>query len=181
MRIISGKFKSIQIPFNKSLKVRPTTSSAKEALFNILENKDILTNSEVLDLFSGTGSIAYEFISRGAKSVICVDRQINSVKFIRSIATKHAMNITTYREDALKYVLKSRKKSLDIIFADPPFNIENIEEIPKIILNSGILKNNGLLIFEHGRGVNFQESTNFIEIRTYNNVNFSFFKKTSEK
>lgn len=181
MRIISGKFKSIHIPFNKSIKARPTTSSAKEALFNILENKDILTDSEVLDLFSGTGNIAYEFISRGAKSVICVDTQINSIKFIRSIATKHSMNITTFRADALKFVLKSRKKSLDIIFADPPYNLENIQKIPELILNSGILKKNGLLIFEHGRKVNFQESTNFIEKRTYSNVNFSFFKIKSEK
>ena len=181
MRIISGKFKSIHIPFNKSIKARPTTSSAKEALFNILENKDILKDSEVLDLFSGTGSIAYEFISRGAVSVICVDKQINSVKFIRSIATKHSMNISTYRADALKYVLKSKNKSLDIIFADPPYNLENIEKIPELILNSGILKKNGLLIFEHGREVNFQESTNFIEKRTYSNVNFSFFKIISEK
>ena len=181
MRIISGKFRSIYIPFNKSIKARPTTSSAKEALFNILENKDVLTGSEVLDLFAGTGSIAYEFISRGAKSVVCVDKQINSIKFIRSIAIKHSMNITTCRSDALKYILKSRKKSLDIIFADPPYNFKNIEKIPELILNCGILKKNGLLIFEHGRDVNFQESTNFIEKRTYSNVNFSFFRITSEK
>ena len=181
MRIISGKFKSIHIPFNKSIKARPTTSSAKEALFNILENKDIIIGADVLDLFSGTGSIAYEFISRGAKSVTCVDKQINSIKFIRSIATKHAMNITTFRADALKYILKSSKKSLDIIFADPPYKLENIKEIPEYILNSGILKRNGLLIFEHSRDVNFQESTNFIEKRTYSNVNFSFFKIKSEK
>ena len=181
MRIISGKFKSIHIPFNKSIKARPTTSSAKEALFNILENKKIIKSAEVLDLFSGTGSIAYEFISRGAKSVICVDKQINSIKFIRLMATKHAMNITTYRTDAIKYVLKSRKKSLDIIFADPPYNLENIEEIPELILNSEILKKNGLLIFEHGKNISFQESTNFIEKRTYSNVNFSFFRIKSEK
>ena len=181
MRIISGKYKSIHVPFNKSIKARPTTSSAKEALFNILENKDILTDSEVLDLFSGTGSIAYEFISRGAKSVICVDKQINSIKFIRSIATKHSMNILTFRADALKYVSKCKKQSLDIIFADPPYNLENIQKIPELILNSEILKEDGLLIFEHGRDVNFQESTNFIKQRTYSNVNFSFFKIISEK
>jgi 16S rRNA (guanine(966)-N(2))-methyltransferase RsmD len=181
LRIISGKFKSIQIPFNKSIKARPTTSSAKEALFNILENKDILTDSEVLDLFSGTGGIAYEFISRGANSVICVDRNISSIKFIRSIATKHSMNITTFRADALKFILKTKKKSLDIIFADPPYNQENIQKIPELILNSGILKKNGLLNFEHSRDVNFQESTNFIEKRTYSSVNFSFFKIKSEK
>ena len=70
---------------------------------------------------------------------------------------------------------------MDIIFADPPFNIENIEEIPKIILNNWNSKNNGLLIFEHGRDVNFQESTNFIEIRTYNYYKTFFLKKTSEK
>ena len=92
MRIISGKYKSIYIPNNKSIKARPTTSTAKEALFNILENRVLISKLDILDLFSGTGSIAYEFISRGAQSVVCVDRQINSVKFINLNAKKLSIN-----------------------------------------------------------------------------------------
>ena len=88
MRIIGGKYKSRIIPYNKKIKARPTTDSAKEALFNILENKSSLEDIVVLDLFSGTGNIAYEFISRGARQVICVDNQLNAIKFINTQAQK---------------------------------------------------------------------------------------------
>ena len=109
MRIISGKYKSIYIPNNKSIKARPTTSTAKEALFNILENRVLISELDILDLFSGTGSIAYEFISRGAQSVICVDTQISAVKFINLNAKKLSMNIKTVKAKAWKLIEKTKK------------------------------------------------------------------------
>ena len=175
MRIISGKYKSIYIPNNKKIKARPTTSNAKEALFNILENRGLISNFEVLDLFAGTGAIAYEFISRGAKSVICVDQQINSVKFINSNAKKFSMNINTIKANFRKYLEKTKENSFDIIFADPPYNLENLNKIPELIFKKKVLKKNGYLIIEHGKNISFQESNNFIEQRTYSSVNFSFF------
>ena len=181
MRIISGKYKSIYIPNNKTIKARPTTSTAREALFNILENRVFISELNVLDLFSGTGSIAYEFISRGAPSVVCVDKQINSVKFINLIAKKLSMNIMTVKANAWKFIDKAKENSFDLIFADPPYNLENLNQIPHIIFKKKILKKNGWLIMEHGKDVNFEETTNFIERRTYSSVNFSFFKLESEK
>jgi 16S rRNA (guanine(966)-N(2))-methyltransferase RsmD len=181
MRIISGKYKSIYIPNNKSIKARPTTSTAKEALFNILENRVLISKLDILDLFSGTGSIAYEFISRGAQSVVCVDRQINSVKFINLNAKKLSMNIKTVKANAWKFIEKTEEDSFDLIFADPPYNLENLNQIPHLIFEKKILKKNGWLIMEHGKDVNFEETTNFIERRTYSSVNFSFFKLDGEK
>ena len=97
MRIIGGKYKSRRIPFSKKIKARPTTDTAKESLFNILENQLDLNDKEVLDLFSGTGNISYEFISRGAKQVTSVDQQLNSVKFINEQSKKWSMNIKTIK------------------------------------------------------------------------------------
>jgi 16S rRNA (guanine(966)-N(2))-methyltransferase RsmD len=181
MRIISGKYKSIYIPNNKNIKARPTTSTAKEALFNILENRVLISELNVLDLFSGTGSIAFEFISRGAQSVVCVDKQVNSVKFINLNAKKLSMNIKTVKANAWKFIEKTKENSYDLIFADPPYNLENINQIPLLIFEKRILKKNGWLIMEHGKDVNFEETSNFIERRTYSSVNFSFFKLNSEK
>jgi 16S rRNA (guanine(966)-N(2))-methyltransferase RsmD len=181
LRIISGKYKSIYIPFNKNIKARPTTNTAKEALFNILENRGLVSDLNILDIFAGTGSIAYEFISRGATRVTCVDKQMSCIKFIINTAKKLDMNIKTFRTNAFKYIEKSEKNNFDIVFADPPYDLSNIEDLPELIFKSEILKKNGLLIVEHSRNTNFQETTNFIEQRTYSNVNFSFFKINSEK
>jgi len=181
MRIISGKYKSIYIPNNKNIKARPTTSTAKEALFNILENRVSISGLEVLDLFSGTGGIAYEFISRGAQSVVCVDQQISSVKYINSNAKKLSMNIRTIKANAWRFIEKAKENSYDIIFADPPYNLEDLDKIPHLIFEKKILKKDGWLIMEHGKDVNFEETINFIERRSYSSVNFSFFKINSEK
>ena len=177
MRVIGGKYKSRIIPYNKKIKARPTTDSAKEALFNILENKTILEDIQVLDLFSGTGNIAYEFISRGAKHVICVDNQLNAVKFINTQAKKWDMDIKTYKANAYSFLEKEiNKPKYDIIFADPPYDQQKVIELPDIISQKNLIKENGWLILEHSKNVGFHKSANFIEQRTYSSVNFSFFK-----
>ena len=176
MRIISGKYKSIYIPNDKSIKARPTTSTAKEALFSILENRIEFEDLEVLDLFSGSGGIAYEFSSRGAKIVTCVDNQANSVKSIRFNANKLSMNIKTVKINAWKFLEKQEQESYDLIFADPPYDLNNLQKIPKVILEKKLLRKNGWLIMEHGKKINFEEYPNFIEKRKYGSVNFSFFK-----
>jgi 16S rRNA (guanine(966)-N(2))-methyltransferase RsmD len=179
MRIIAGKYKSRSIPFNKRIKARPTTDNAKEALFNILENRISLLGISVLDLFSGTGNIAYEFISRGAESVKCIDNQMSSVKFINEQSRKWEMNIKTYKTNAFSF-LEKNSESFDIIFADPPYDHEKTTEIPEIIFKNKFLKKDGWLILEHGRNINFQENTNFEQQRTYSSVNFSFFKNKNQ-
>ena len=176
MRIIAGKYKSIYIQNDKSIKARPTTSAAKEALFNILENKINLNELEILDLFSGTGAIAFEFISRGAKKVTCVDQQVNSVKYIKFQAQRLSMNIKTVKVNAWKFLELTKPHCYDIIFADPPYDLVHLSELPKVIFNKMMIKRNGWLIMEHGKDINFNNTINFIEKRSYSSVNFSFFK-----
>ena len=80
MRIISGDYKGRRITAPKKLPVRPTTDMAKESLFNILNNLFLFGSISVLDLFSGTGNISYEFASRGVKNIVCVDKNYHCIR-----------------------------------------------------------------------------------------------------
>lgn len=174
MRIIGGKYKSHFIPINKKIKARPTTNMAKEALFNILDNKISLNNINVLDIFCGTGNISYEFASRGAGKITSVDNQINAINFVKKQKNHWGMNIIPIKKNALSF-LEFTKDKYDIIFADPPYDFNRLEDIPKIVFERNLLSSNGLLILEHSSQKNFEKSANFMEQRTYSSVNFSFF------
>lgn len=177
MRIVSGTCRGRSIVPPKNLKARPTTDFAKENLFNILNNKYDFDEMAILDLFSGTGSISYEFASRGAGSVTSVE--INSVHhdFIVATAKKLGLtNIYALKANVFLYI-KSCKRSYDIVFADPPYDLEGVGDIPELIISSGLLKDGGILIFEHGEKLNFWEHPSFCEVRTYGSVHFSIFKQ----
>ena len=176
MRIIGGKCKGRRIVAPKSIKVRPTTDFAKEGLFNILNNIVTIENKNVLDLFSGTGNISFEFASRGAKNVLSIDRQMSSIKFISNKAKELDLSISTKRFDVFKFIAKSSNTTFDLIFADPPYDNTKVELLPDSILNTSILKKEGLLILEHGNENDFSNHPNLIDKRTYSRVNFSFFK-----
>ena len=175
MRIIRGKLKGKRINAPKSIKARPTTDFGKESLFNILENQISIDQISVLDLFAGTGNISYEFASRGANKIICIDHQKSSINFINDSAKTFDLPIRAIKSDVFKF-LKNTEHTFDMIFADPPYDHTKSHEIPLIIFNSSILHNKGLLIIEHGFENDFSSHENFIEKRTYSRVNFSFFK-----
>jgi 16S rRNA (guanine(966)-N(2))-methyltransferase RsmD len=177
MRIVGGKYKGRIFRPNKSFKARPTTDIAKEGLFNILENRYDFSNKDVLDLFSGTGSMGYEFLSRGSERVTLVESQFNHYKFILDVVAKlQADNVRVFKADVFKYVKKS-PDTYNIIFADPPFDLSNFMEVPDAILDANILAPEGLLIVEHAKEVTFVTHPNFKEVRKYGKVNFSFFEK----
>ena len=176
MRIISGTNKGRKIIPPKDLKARPTTDFAKESLFNILNNKIDFENILALDVFSGTGSISYEFASRGAKLVIAIEINSRHVAFIRNESKKLNLNIKVVQANAF-YYLKKTKLNFDIIFCDPPYDIAGIEQIPDIIYKNEVLLPNGILILEHSKKYNFSEHAYFNEVRQYGSVHFSFFSK----
>lgn len=153
--------------------MRPTTDFAKESLFNILNNKVDLDGLEVLDLFCGTGNISFEFASRNC-SVDAVDQNINGLRFVLNTAKELKLNIKTTKSDVFKY-LKAMPKKYDIVFADPPYDLENIPQIHELVTQHDILKDNGWLIIEHGPKTDLSNLNNFYEHRKYGNVNFSFF------
>ena len=176
MRIIGGKLKGLRLNPPKNLPVRPTTDLAKEALFNILQNQIEFDNITVLDLFSGTGNIAMEFASRGAEKVTGVDRSIQCVHYLKDASRQHGLTqIEAFKADVFKY-LDMETEQYDLIFADPPYDLNKIPEIPKIVFDKKLLKPDGMLIVEHQSMQNLSNHPAFTEQRKYGHSSFSFFK-----
>ena len=176
MRIVSGLYKSRKITHPADLPVRPTTDMAKEALFNILGNTICFDEIRVLDLFSGTGNISYEFASRGCKTIFAVEKNYKCVRFINEIKSKlEIRGFNIIRADVFQY-LKNQCQMFDVIFADPPYDLEEYHKIPELVFNNEMLHPNGLLIIEHPESINFSKHEHFKEIRKYGKVHFSFFE-----
>ncbi len=177
MRIVSGKYKGRHISPPKNFRARPTTDFAKENIFNILNNNFDFSELSVLDLFSGTGSISYEFASRECNSVISVESNFKHHIFIKKTIEELGLkqNVKAIKSDAFRYV-KSCREKFDIVFADPPYELKEIESIPGYIFEHTILNENGWLIVEHGDKTNFSKHPGFRETRKYGGVNFSIFE-----
>ncbi len=177
MRIIHGKYKSKRIVAPDNLPVRPTTDMAKEGLFNVIDNEFYIENLVVLDLFSGTGNMSYEFASRGAKSITSVDLNYNCIRFIKKTAREldfSQMNI--FKSDAKKFV-ESSTATFRLIFADPPYNMDGQDELFEYIMNSNLLEDRGWLIIEHDSHHSFENITGFKQQRRYGSVNFTILEK----
>lgn len=177
MRIISGKNRGRRITAPKKLPVRPTTDMAKEALFNILNNDYYFEDLKILDLFSGTGNIAYEFGSRGCKSITCVDAHQGCVKFINDTSKELELDITALKSDVFSYLEKVSIKS-DIIFADPPYDLpfEDFSKIPEFVFSRELLLEEGVLIVEHSKHTDLSSLPNFSKEKKYGGSVFSFFE-----
>ncbi|HBF87045.1 MAG TPA: 16S rRNA (guanine(966)-N(2))-methyltransferase RsmD [Bacteroidales bacterium] len=176
MRIISGYFKGKHIIPGKNFNARPTTDVAKEGLFNILNNHFDYSELKVLDLFSGTGSISYEFASRGVMDITSIELNFKNYAFIKkTIADLQFDQIISFRADAFKF-LKMSNLTYDIIFADPPYELEGIETLPDIIFSKNLINKHGWFILEHNSDHNFSKHPNFKETRKYSLVHFSIFE-----
>jgi len=161
----------------RNFRARPTTDMAREALFNILENHFDLQTLSVLDLFSGTGSISYEFASRDTPVIHLVEQNPVHFRFIlKTIEELHFDNIHGYRRDVFSF-LKLCINRYDLIFADPPFVLRDIEHLPDLILNSGILNPEGWFILEHSGKYSFSHNPGFLMEKRYGQIHFSFFLK----
>ena len=182
MRIISGKYRGKKITPPKNFPSRPTTDSAKEGLFNILENRVEWDSLEVLDLFAGTGNIGYEFGSRGNTRVIAVDADYGCISFIRKTATELELDITPIKSDAFSY-LERCNTTFDIIFADPPYDLsqENFEKIATQSFQNNILDEEGMLIIEHSKHTKLDHVINFSFSKHYGGTTFSFFQYEIEE
>tara|TARA_B110000977_G_scaffold104388_1_gene136228 strand:+ start:140 stop:694 length:555 start_codon:yes stop_codon:yes gene_type:complete len=180
MRIVSGTHKSKRIYAPKSLPVRPTTDMAKESLFNILNNDFYFDEIRVLDLFSGTGNISYEFASRGTAHILSVDQNLNCIRFIQQTAEELGLKaISTLKADVFDF-LDKHKQEYDIIFADAPYDLGGLEVIVEKVFAQSLLSKFGVLILEHPKDQDFSELPYFSSKRRYGNVNFSFFEWEKE-
>ncbi len=175
MRIISGKYKGRHFDIPRNFKARPTTDFAKENLFNILLNYIDFEETSALDLFSGTGSISLELLSRGCPDVTSVE--IESLHFTHLRKSASALgndNWYLVRDDVFKFIRRCTH-SYNLIFADPPYALKELASIPDMIMNSNMLKEDGIFIFEHGKDNDFSNHPNFFRHVAYGSVNFSFF------
>jgi 16S rRNA (guanine966-N2)-methyltransferase len=177
LRIIGGTFKGRIIKPPQGLPARPTTDFAKEALFNVLTHRIDFEEIHVLDLFSGTGNISFEFASRGAKSVTIVEKHAKSIFFIKNEFEKLKYNKANYIKSDVFSFLKNNKQSYNLIFADPPFQEINHQLLHQQLVDSTILSDDGILIIEHQKKTNLSELSFFKETKNYGNVSFSFFSK----
>lgn len=161
------------------LPVRPTTDMAKEALFNILYNLYDFEECDVLDLFCGTGNISIEFASRGIPTITAVDKHSGCVYWVKSVIEKYDLPaIDVVKADVFKF-LDQHKKSYQIIFADPPYNLPTIPLIPQLVMKNNLLTDKGVLIVEHPSLLRLEGQPGYKETRKYGNSSFSFFEKTN--
>ncbi|MBN1116102.1 MAG: RsmD family RNA methyltransferase [Bacteroidales bacterium] len=176
MRIVSGIYKGRHIQVHKKFSARPTTDFAKENIFNVINNYFDWEKLSVLDLFSGTGSISYEFASRGCLRVVSVEKDFRSHSFIQeTVKNLQDDKIKAIKSDVFRF-LEWTKEKYDIIFADPPYELKGIEELPKVVFEKKLLKPEGWFILEHGKNSEFQGFQGFKEKREYGSVNFSIFE-----
>ena len=176
MRIISGIYGGRRFNTPSNLQARPTTDIAKESLFNILQNRIDFEGISALDLFSGTGSISFELLSRGAEHVVSVEMGRVQQQFIQKVAgeLKIGREHQLIRGDVFRY-LKGTTSQFDFIFADPPYALPELPTLPDLVLEGKLLKEDGLFILEHGKENDFSSHPHFLELRKYGAVHFSFF------
>ncbi len=175
MRIIAGSLRGRRLNPPANLPVRPTTDMARESLFNILNNYVDYEDCAVMDLFSGTGAVSLEFVSRGSKEVTSVDINVQCADFLKASAKQFGVaNLHVVRADVFDF-LKRAYKQFDIIFADPPYAAADLQKLPDLVFEHRLLTEDGIFVLEHPKDYHFEEHPHFWQHRNYGKVNFSFF------
>ncbi|MBO5603009.1 MAG: 16S rRNA (guanine(966)-N(2))-methyltransferase RsmD [Prevotella sp.] len=176
MRIITGIYKGRRFDIPHTFKARPTTDFAKENIFNVLNSYIDFEGTTALDLFAGTGSISLELLSRGCQQVVSIEKDRDHHAFIRQCVQKlGADNSVVIRGDVFRYI-KSCSQQFDFVFADPPYQLTELTQIPDLIFEKGLLKEEGIFVLEHGAQNDFSNHPHFVEHRKYGSVNFSIFQ-----
>jgi len=176
MRIIGGSHAGLRLHPPAVLPVRPTTDIAKEALFNVLQHRRDFEGLYALDLFAGTGNITFELASRGAAHVVAVDMHFKCVQYIKTTAENLKMTaVKAVKANALKFIA-SCTDGFDFIFADPPYDLPQLPQLPERIFERGMLKPGALLVLEHASLLKLPEHPNLVERRKYGYSSFSFYQ-----
>ncbi len=175
MRIIRGKYGHRRFDVPRNITARPTTDFARENIFNVIDNLIDLDGATALDLFAGTGAVSFEFASRGCRLVTCVEKAATQYRFIKQVKlVLQADEVQPVRGDVFKFI-ETCDRQYDIIFADPPYDLPRLAEIPQLVLSSSIVKPGTILVMEHSRNNDFSQLPCFEQHRAYGSVNFSIF------
>lgn len=176
MRIITGKYKGRHFDIPRTFKARPTTDFAKENIFNVMAGYIDFEGAVALDLFMGTGSISLELLSRGCSQVTGVEMDREHHSFVCQCLRKLGdVNCTPLRGDVFRFI-KACRIQFDFIFADPPYALKQLPQIPDMVMDRNLLKDGGVFVFEHGKDNDFSQHPRFVEHRAYGSVNFSIFR-----
>ncbi len=176
MRIITGSLGGRKIhPPSKMPHTRPTTDIAKEGLFNILQTRFDFENAKTLDLFGGTGNISYELASRGATDLTIVEKDAAMHAFIKkNMEVFNIKNAYVLKMDVFNFLASCNEK-YDFIFAGPPYMLQTIDELPKIIIDKKMIAGNGYFVLEHTPKNDYEKFKGFDFKRNYGTTVFSFF------
>lgn len=151
MRIIRGKYGRRRFNVPTNITARPTTDFARENIFNVIENMVDIEGIKCLDLFAGTGAVSFELLSRGAASVISVEKSATQARFIEKVKRElDDRNLHLLRTDALRFIRDSAS-TFDFVFADPPYDLEGFGDIPQMVLDSKLLHPGSIFIIEHSK------------------------------
>lgn len=176
MRIISGIYGRRRFQVPSSFKARPTTDFAKENLFNVLVHLIDLDETDALDLFAGTGSISFELLSRGCRLVTAIEQDKAHAAFILKVANElktDALNLI--KGDVFRFLNTASEQSFDFIFADPPYALTSLADIPRLVLEKNLLREGGVFVMEHPKEYDFSTLPFFHQLRVYGAVHFSIF------
>ena len=156
MRIISGIYGRRRFDVPSSFSARPTTDFAKENIFNVVNTLVDLEGMDALDLFAGTGSISFELISRGCRNVTAIEKNNAHASFIAKVAKELKTDaLALIRGDVFRYLNSAPKQSFDFIFADPPYALPELPEIPALVFERDLLRDGGIFIMEHPKTNDF--------------------------
>lgn len=176
MRIITGLYRGRHFDIPRTFKARPTTDFAKENIFNVMNGYIDFQDATALDLFAGTGSISLELLSRGCATVVSVEKDRDHANFIHQCMAKIGTDKDILiRGDVFRF-LKTCHQKFDFIFADPPYALPELPNIPSLVFVYDLLNEDGVFVFEHGKQNDFSENPHFLEHRSYGSVNFSIFR-----
>lgn len=178
MRIIGGTLGGRRFQPPTRIPARPTTDLAREGLFNILQNTIDIEGIRALDLFAGTGGVAYELASRGAAHVCLVEQDRTTLAFLKKTVREFGIEDQTeiISGDVFRFLAQCTGQ-FEFVFADPPYALKNIDDLPELILNSSLLLPGGLFVLEHSPRNNYERHPAFTRMKKYGDTTFSFFQK----
>jgi len=175
MRIIAGDLGGRKFnPPSKMPYTRPTTDVAKEGLFNIIENNLEISELKTLDLFGGTGSISYELASRGATDLTVVEKDVKMYEFIKKTSAELQLDLKLIKMDVFKFINQCTEQ-FDLIFAGPPYALENIDDLPRLVFEKKLLKPKGWFVLEHEPRNDYKNFPFYKTERNYGTTVFSIF------
>jgi 16S rRNA (guanine966-N2)-methyltransferase len=176
MRIVGGIFGGRRFSPPAKIPARPTTELAREGLFNMLRNTIDMEGIKTLELFGGTGSITYELASHGAGDLTIIEKDLTSIDFIKKTAKELGIEdiLHIIRGDVFKF-LKQSTDQYDLIFADPPYALSNMDEIPSLVFEKNMLLPNGIFVLEHAARNDYQKHPRFQRMKNYGDTVFTFF------